>query len=134
LKEEKELEIRLRRLLKRIEELESTLKEKDLVINGILEELRLLRNISSISANILRTASYITRYKYGDLHRHIVTALLSDGPMNISQLTLFLRNVRGTASRRIVSEKIKLLDEHGIIEEVSGKKSEKRYRIREKRK
>jgi len=82
----------------------------------------------------LRTASYITRYKYGDIHPHIVEALLRDGSMNISQLTRFLRNVRGTASRRIVSEKIKLLDEHGIMEEVSGKKSEKRYRIREKRK
>ena len=80
----------------------------------------------------MKTASYLTRYRYGDMSRHIVEALIKVGPMNISQLTKFLRNIRGTASRRIVADRIILLKKHEIIEEVPGKKSEKRYIIKDK--
>ena len=131
-KKKRNSEERLRRLTKRLEELESKLEKESLLVGELRKEIRLLRNISSIGASILRTASFVTRYKYGDMSRHIVEALIKAGPMNVSQLTEFLRNIRGTASRRIVADRIRLLKEHGIIEEIPGKKSEKRYVIKEK--
>ena len=136
MKEEKKgnTEEKLRRLTKRLEELESKLEKESLLVGELRKEIRLLKNISSISAFILRTASFVTRYKYGDMSRHIVEAFIKAGPMNVSQLTEFLRNIRGTASRRIVADRIRLLKEHGILEEIPGKKSEKRYIIKEKQK
>ncbi|NHJ33407.1 MAG: hypothetical protein FK732_11145 [Asgard group archaeon] len=127
-------EEKLRHLTKRLEELESRLEKENLLVDELRKEIRLLRNISLISTSILKTASYVTRYKYGDMSRHIVETLTKVGPMNVSQLTEFLRKIRGTASRRIVADRIRLLKEHGIIEEIPGKKSEKRYIIKEKRK
>ena len=130
--ERKDLEHELSRLSKRLEELEEKLKDESGALNEALQEIRFLRNISTLSAYVLRSASYITRYQYGDISRHIVEALMQAGPMNISQLTKFLRGIRGQASRRIISERIKLLHQHEIVEEISGKKSEKRYRIKDK--
>ena len=45
-----------------------------------------------------------------------------------------LRKIRGTSSRRIVADKIRLLKEHGILEEIPGKESEKRYKIKNMKK
>ncbi len=128
--EKESTEERLRALAKRLEELELRLSREHAALDEVLGEIRLARNISLMSASILRTASYATRYRYGDISRHIVEALLKAGPLNISQLTKFLQGARGTASRRIVSEKVRLLEKHKIIEEVSGKKSEKLYKIK----
>ena len=135
MKEEKRgnTEERLRHLTKRLEELESKLERESLLVDELRKEIHLLRNISSISASILRTASFVTKYKYGDISRHIVEGLIKAGPMNISQLTKLLRKIRGTASRRIVADRIRILKEHSIIEEIPGKESEKRFIIKEKR-
>ena len=127
---EESLEERLRALAKRIEELELRLSRESLLLDEVMKELQLMRNISLASALLLRTTTYIKGYRYDDISRHIVEALLRAGPMNISQLTNFLKKIRGTASRRIVSEKIKILNRLGLVERVPGKRSEKRYRIR----
>ena len=132
-KEKRNAEEKLRHLAKRLEELESKLEKESLLVDELRKEIHLLRNISSISSSILRTASLVTRYKYIDISRHIVEALIKTGPMNISQLTKLLRKIRGTASRRIVADRIRLLKEHRVIEEIPGKKSEKRYKIKEER-
>ncbi|MCW4020062.1 MAG: hypothetical protein NWF14_02380 [Candidatus Bathyarchaeota archaeon] len=130
--ERESTEEKLRAMTKRLEELESRLNEESSVLNEVLTEIRLLRGITSASASVLKAASYVTRYKYGDISRHIVEALMRAGPMNVSQLTNFLRSIRGSASRRIVSKKINLLKEHDIVEEVPGKKTEKRYKLKKK--
>ena len=106
-REEKSTEERLRALAKRIEELEARLRGESMILDEVLKELRLLRNISLASAFVMNVSSKVRGYKYDDISRHIVDALLRAGPMNISQLTRFLREVRGTASRRIVSEKVR---------------------------
>ncbi len=129
-KNKEKAEDKLRNLAKRIDELESKLRKESILLEEVLRELRLLKDISLTSAFILRTASKIKGYKYDDISRHIIEALMRSGPMNISQLTRLLREIRGTASRRIISEKIKLLRSLGLIEEVPGKKSEKRYKIK----
>ena len=131
---EESLEERLEALAKRIEDLELKLSRESLLLDEVVKELRLMKNISLASALLLRTAAYIKGYRYDDISRHIIEALLRAGPMNISQLTNFLRKVRGTASRRIVSEKIKILNRLGLVEKIPGKRSEKRYRIKKEEK
>jgi len=42
----------------------------------------------------------------------------SESGMSISELTRRVRRIRGTASRRIISERIKLLESKGIVEVV----------------
>jgi hypothetical protein len=132
-RKEQSTEERLKALAKRIEELEAKLRGESMVLDEVMKELRLLRDISLASAFVMNAASKIRGYKYDDISRHIVDALLRAGPMNISQLTKFLRDVRGTASRRIVSEKVRLLSSLGLVEEVAGEKREKRYKIKKLR-
>ena len=130
--EEEGTEARLRALARRIKALESRLKEENLILDEVLQELRLLRMISSAGASIIRSASYVTGHRYSDIARHIVEALLKTGPLNISQLTEQLRKMRGTASRRIVAEKLGILEDHGLVKRIQGKKREKLYRILKK--
>lgn len=122
-------EARLRALARRVEALESKLREEHLAIEKVLQELRLLRMVSPASASILKSASRHRRHRYGDIARHIVDVLLKAGPLNISQLTDRLREERGTASRRIVAEKLGILKKHGLVARVPGRKSERLYEL-----
>lgn len=56
-----------------------------------------------------------------DISREIVKVLARGKEMNISQVTEAVRGSRGTASRRIVREKLKALEEMGIIDRMEGK-------------
>jgi DNA-binding HxlR family transcriptional regulator len=49
------------------------------------------------------------------ISRDIVRVLLERPDQNISQLTELVRNKRGTASRRIIREKLKELEEKNIV-------------------
>ncbi len=55
------------------------------------------------------------------ISRDIVRVLFEKGGRNISQIAAALRARRGTASRRIVRERLKLLEEKGVV--VSSRES-----------
>jgi hypothetical protein len=55
-----------------------------------------------------------------DISKHIVTALFEKGDRNISQLTEAVKGKRGTASRRIVRERILDLERQGVLVSTSG--------------
>ena len=63
-----------------------------------------------------------------DISRSIVELLLFKGPLNISELTRELRQYRGSASRRIVSSRLKKLVKEGIVRP-AGKGRGKKYTI-----
>ncbi len=63
-----------------------------------------------------------------DISRSIVELLLFKGPLNISELTRELRRYRGSASRRIVSSRLKKLVKEGIVR-LAGKGRGKKYTI-----
>ena len=63
-----------------------------------------------------------------EISREIVEALFVEGSMNITEITRELKNRRGSASRRIVRERLKNLADAGIVECVE-RKSEKEYMI-----
>lgn len=50
-----------------------------------------------------------------DISKHIVSALFEKGDRNISQLTEAVKARRGTASRRIVRERLNQLEDRGVV-------------------
>jgi hypothetical protein len=64
-----------------------------------------------------------------EISRLIVEALEAGKPLNISQLTVAVRRKRGTASRRIVRERIQHLLEIGILQESHKDKKATYYKI-----
>ena len=56
--------------------------------------------------------------KYDSISKAIISALERKGSLNISQLTEQVRKERGSASRRIVRERVDKLIESGIIVEL----------------
>jgi hypothetical protein len=55
-----------------------------------------------------------------DISKHIVTALFEKGDRNISQITEAVKGKRGTASRRIVRERVRGLEEQGVLVSAPG--------------
>src|SRR6267143_7220199 len=55
-----------------------------------------------------------------DISKHIVTALFEKGDRNISQVTEAVKGKRGTASRRIVRERVRELEEQGVLVSAPG--------------
>lgn len=64
-----------------------------------------------------------------EISRLIVEALEAGKPLNISQLTAKVRGQRGTASRRIVRERIQRLIELGILVESHQTKKATYYKL-----
>ena len=64
------------------------------------------------------------------ISREIIEILFSYGKLNTSRIAEELRKTRGTASRRIVREKLNKLVEKGIVE-CEERKNEKVYSISE---
>ncbi|MEK6987500.1 MAG: hypothetical protein AABX97_05310 [Candidatus Thermoplasmatota archaeon] len=50
-----------------------------------------------------------------DISRHIVSVLVDRGDRNISQITEAVKGKRGTASRRIVRERLEELERQGVV-------------------
>jgi len=64
-----------------------------------------------------------------EISRLIVETLEPGTPLNISQLTAAVRRGRGTASRRIIRERIQQLQEMGIIQESHKDKKATYYKL-----
>ena len=62
------------------------------------------------------------------ISKEIIRVLVDRNGQNISQITEGVRVKRGTASRRVVREKLKILEEQGIVEQ-RGEKAVSAYYI-----
>mgnify|MGYP000595480236 CR=1 FL=1 len=118
------------RMLKRLERIEAMLVdiearmsvlEKALNISSdplMRRALELARVEISLTYNLLNNLNIISKLPYDardDISIAIMISLLS-GPKNISQITEDVRKMRGKGSRRIVAEKLTVLENHGIVE------------------
>jgi hypothetical protein len=65
-----------------------------------------------------------------DISKHIVAVLFEKGDRNISQVTEAVKGKRGTASRRIVRERIQDLEERGVLVSAPGSRG-RTYRVSE---
>jgi len=129
------LEDRIDELIRKIEFLEEELRKEKELNREILRELAIMRNIAAIGSDIYKTSKKISllsqSLRAGALAKEITEILISEGPLNISQITNLLREISGRASRKTVAKKLEELAKLGVVETTEGKKSEKLFKIRE---
>ncbi|MBO3800018.1 MAG: hypothetical protein FGF52_03040 [Candidatus Brockarchaeota archaeon] len=122
-------------LVRKIKLLEEELEKEKELNREVLRELAIIKDVALIGSEIYKTSKKITllskSLKAGTLAKEITETLLSEGPLNISQLTNLLRRIRGKASRKTVAKKLEELEKLGLVETVEGKKSEKLFKIKE---
>ncbi len=63
-----------------------------------------------------------------DIARDVIEVLAVRGPMNISELTRELRRIRGSASRRIIAQRLRMLEDLGVVRRLPGGKG-RRYEL-----
>jgi len=133
------------RLLNRLERIEAMLAdiearmsvlEKALNINSdplMRRALELARVEVSLTYNLLNNLNMISKLPYearDDISLAVMISLLA-GSKNISQITEDVKKMRGKGSRRIVAEKLTILEHHGIVESyVKGPAKYYRLKIR----
>ncbi len=129
------MEDRIDELIRKIEFLEEELRKEKELNREILRELAIMRNIAAIGSDIYKTSKKISllsqSLRAGALAKEITEILISEGPLNISQITNLLREISGRASRKTVAKKLEELAKLGVVETTEGKKSEKLFKIRE---
>ncbi|UJG44214.1 MAG: hypothetical protein K9W46_03300 [Candidatus Heimdallarchaeum endolithica] len=129
------IEDKLNAMEKKINELMqqvNSLKEQGQDIDNILNLLQVVVNTLQLSQapfSVYRKTKSLTQkiveknpfLKYDEISRVIIKALERKGSMNLSQLTEAVRKERGTASRRIIRERVdKLLSKGLLIEDDEG--------------
>lgn len=128
------MESRIDELVRKINLLEEELRKEKELNRDILRELAVVRKILSFSSNVYKASEKISllsrSLRAGPLARDITEILMTEGPLNISQLANLLREIRGKASRKTVAKKLRELMELGVVDIIEGKKSEKRFKVR----
>ena len=111
-------------LKKEIKELNKRISELEKMISTLV---RPLQNVQKTTEKYMRitgllldhggiTPDLILPEVKDPISKEIVRVLLDRNEQNISQITELVRSKRGTASRRIIREKLQFLEEKNIIQ------------------
>ncbi len=111
----------LKAILQRLERIEKMLYAtgvSDAEVVSIASKLILAFSLPALRAYEItsRILNLIGSRRLDDISKTIIEVLAVKGPQTISELTRNVREIRGTASRRIIGERIRKLEEIGIIE------------------
>ena len=123
----REVEELLRKVLKRLEGIEETLKLLGLSNEVISTALKLTITFSLPASKAIEASRRIiesirTLGAYDAIDRAIIEVLSGCEELSISEITRRVRRLRGTASRRIISERVKKLVSRGVIIKLGEKK------------
>lgn len=122
------LDDKLDRIIKRLDTIETVManSQQNPELSGLLSDLKggislygePLKAIKRLyDARKFLKAREVER---DELSRLIIQALALRGELNISQLERELRSARGTASRRIVRDRLAKLEKDGVVKLVEG--------------
>ena len=126
-----EIQEQIKALSEKMEHVESSMRTMTEPYSQLMEYLRRFQKISSSYFRLLDLYQ-----RYGEISpdllmpgvkdsisREIVKILFERDGQNISQITDRLKDRRGTASRRIVREKLIALKDQGVVKEKGSAKS-----------
>jgi predicted nuclease with TOPRIM domain len=116
-KEVKELNLRIGELEEIITELQEPLRQMQSAAKGYFKFINLYMKYGEISPEIL-----IPDIK-DSISKEILNVLFDKNGQNISQITESVRSRRGSASRRIIREKLGILEIKGYVVKKRTKKS-----------
>ena len=111
-------------LTNEIRKLNNRISELEKMLSTLTQPLRRIQDTTSSYLRIIRlllehggiTPELIIPDVKDPISKEIVQVLMDKKEQNISQITELVRNKRGTASRRIIREKVKELTDKNIIQ------------------
>ncbi|MFW9919671.1 MAG: hypothetical protein ACFFED_08740 [Candidatus Thorarchaeota archaeon] len=132
-----EVQSRLDEISKRLARVESLIERIGPGLEEVSESAKVIREGFEFYDGMVKLMSKFTKAerlesRYGDLKKDqiswlIIRILDANRPLNISQLTAAVRSERGTASRRIVRERVNALLERGILNVIEDEDERARF-------
>ncbi|NHI90173.1 MAG: hypothetical protein EAX87_11670 [Candidatus Thorarchaeota archaeon] len=132
-----EVQDRLDEISKRLARLEELVERVGPGIDEVSQSAKVIREGFEFYDGLVKLMTKFTKAerlesRFGDLKKddiswQIVQILDVSRPLNISQITAAVRAERGTASRRIVRERVNSLTERGILKIIDDDDDRARY-------
>ena len=125
----KELEDKINYVILQINNLQHKVSDSNPELSQMMNLLQILTSslqiskapLTAISTTLTIKDRIVERFpdiKYDEISKTIIEVLERKERLNLSQLTEEVRKIRGSASRRIIRERVEKLEQEGIIREV----------------